>query len=161
MSYNVSLWANEEIVELPEKYAEGGTYVLGGSNKADLNITYNYSGMYRDVFGEGGMNVFDGMNAGESIALLEQAVSKLGTKRYDGRNWQFSFNAPRAIWKTFQKYDWDNPENRAIMDGFIRAGWLYDGGAYWKATPGNAGHALSILLEWAKIAPHGVWRVGP
>lgn len=30
---------------------------------------------------------------------------------------------------------------------------------YWESTPGNAGHALSILLRWAKEFPHGTWRV--
>jgi len=28
---------------------------------------------------------------------------------------------------------------------------------YWKLTPGNAGHALSILLEWAKQHPEAIW----
>jgi hypothetical protein len=30
---------------------------------------------------------------------------------------------------------------------------------YWARTPGNAGHALSILLGWARKYPGGVWRV--
>jgi hypothetical protein len=30
---------------------------------------------------------------------------------------------------------------------------------YWKPTPGNAGYALSILLEWAKKHPDAVWDV--
>lgn len=30
---------------------------------------------------------------------------------------------------------------------------------YWKATPGNAGRALSILREWAKQHPDAVFRV--
>lgn len=30
---------------------------------------------------------------------------------------------------------------------------------YWKATPGNAGYALSVLLEWAKQHPAAVFRV--
>lgn len=28
---------------------------------------------------------------------------------------------------------------------------------YWKATPGNAGHALNILLYWAKMHPDCVF----
>ncbi len=32
-------------------------------------------------------------------------------------------------------------------------------GDYWKSTPGNTGHALSILLEWAKQHPDGVFEV--
>ena len=30
---------------------------------------------------------------------------------------------------------------------------------YWKATPGNAGRALNILLLWAKQHPDAVFRV--
>lgn len=30
---------------------------------------------------------------------------------------------------------------------------------YWAATAGNAGHALSVLLEWAKANPEAVFRV--
>ena len=30
---------------------------------------------------------------------------------------------------------------------------------YWEATCGNAGHILSIMLEWAKIFPNGVWHI--
>lgn len=30
---------------------------------------------------------------------------------------------------------------------------------YWAPTRGNAGHALSILLEWAKAHPEAVFRV--
>jgi len=29
---------------------------------------------------------------------------------------------------------------------------------YWKATPGNAGYALSILLDWAKKHPDAHWK---
>lgn len=29
---------------------------------------------------------------------------------------------------------------------------------YWESTPGNAGHALYILLEWAKQHPEGVFN---
>lgn len=30
---------------------------------------------------------------------------------------------------------------------------------YWAPTPGNAGYALSILLEWAKQYPDAIFRV--
>lgn len=30
---------------------------------------------------------------------------------------------------------------------------------YWAPTPGNAGHAASILLGWAKQHPDAKWRV--
>lgn len=30
---------------------------------------------------------------------------------------------------------------------------------YWAPTPGNAGTALRVLLEWARAHPEGVWEV--
>lgn len=30
---------------------------------------------------------------------------------------------------------------------------------YWADTTGNAGHALRILLKWAKLHPEAEWRV--
>jgi len=30
---------------------------------------------------------------------------------------------------------------------------------YWAETPGNAGHALAVLVSWAKQHPKGIWRV--
>ena len=30
---------------------------------------------------------------------------------------------------------------------------------YWEKTPGNAGHALSVLISWVKQHPSGTWRV--
>lgn len=29
---------------------------------------------------------------------------------------------------------------------------------YWTATPGNAGHILSVLLGWARAHPQAVWE---
>jgi hypothetical protein len=29
---------------------------------------------------------------------------------------------------------------------------------YWKPTPGNAGHALSVLLSWARLHPDAVFE---
>lgn len=30
---------------------------------------------------------------------------------------------------------------------------------YWKDTPGNAGHALNVLLKWAAQYPDATWEV--
>lgn len=32
-------------------------------------------------------------------------------------------------------------------------------GDYWRPTAGNAGYALSILLQWAVQHPEGIWSV--
>ena len=30
---------------------------------------------------------------------------------------------------------------------------------YWARTPGNAGYALNVLLQWAEQHPDGIWEV--
>jgi len=88
-------------------HEEGGTYAIGGTNDAELNVTYNYARYFpwRDL---------DGKTGAETETLLRAACAELGTTR--------------------------DPD-------------------YWAATPGNAGHALSVLLGWAEAHPDGVWRV--
>lgn len=63
-------------------FEDGGTYVLGGSNEASLNVTYNYSPLYWKVWGGGLKETLDGKRAGDVIAALETGAEKLGTERY-------------------------------------------------------------------------------
>lgn len=58
--------------ELVDTHEEGGTYVLGGSCRAELNVTWNYGGHFR--FPE-----LNGKTGEEAIPVLEEAVKKLGT----------------------------------------------------------------------------------
>ena len=30
---------------------------------------------------------------------------------------------------------------------------------YWASTPGNAGYALSVMLNWARLHPSAVWDI--
>ena len=47
---------------------------------------------------------------------------------------------------------------KELSDGVDRFGTLQDDD-YWAATEGNAGYALSILRDWAKLYPDHTWRV--
>ena len=98
-------------VEVPA-HEEGGTYQLGGADRAELNVTYNYGKVYALV----GFKLRDlhGRRALLTIPDLRRASSRLGTRRYSD---------------------------------------------YWAPTPGNAGHALSVLLGWAEANPDAVWDV--
>ena len=98
-----------------DRFEEGGTRVMGGSYEASLNVTYNYSALFREHLDTGSsLRWLDGKKASETIERLAAAVEALGTEQDDN---------------------------------------------YWKATPGNAGHALNILLRWAKDNPDAVWAV--
>ena len=55
-------------------HSEGGTYALGGTPDATLNVTYNY-GRHFDFWS------LKGKTGGETIPILEQEVQRLGTER--------------------------------------------------------------------------------
>ncbi len=110
MSYDIRLEGN---ITVPA-HTEGGTYVLGGSGRADLNVTYNYGKFFYDVIdSELGIRWLYGKTGAETSERLADAVAILGTEQDDD---------------------------------------------YWASTPGNAGHALNVLLEWARLYPEAVWR---
>lgn len=81
MSYDVYLKdpVTKQTIEFAEKHEMiGGTYCLGGTNEAWLNVTYNYGGHYRAAFGdEDGIRTIYGMTGAESIPVLEAAAAKL------------------------------------------------------------------------------------
>ena len=80
MSYDIYLRdpITQETLILDEPHQmKGGTYCVGGSDSAHLNITYNYSQYYYNTLGEKGIRAIYGMTGAESIPLLEEAARKL------------------------------------------------------------------------------------
>ena len=75
MSWRVSLEVEGQVVELPEPHH------LAGGAEAALNITYNYGGHFRRVFGGRGLWDLAGLRANQLIALLDTAIEELGTDR--------------------------------------------------------------------------------
>ena len=115
MSHDVRLVDSDIVLVSRQKISEGGTHVSCGTNECELNVTYNYSPLFYEVFpNDEGLKWLYGKTGKESIPVLEQAVERLGTKR-----------------------DSD----------------------YWKATMGNAGYSLGILLDWAREFPQGKWEI--
>jgi len=79
MSYWISLQKNGELVSVP-KYEEGGTYAIGGTEEADLNVTYNYGTNYARA----GFNLYDDLHgkiAADTVLNLSMVVAVLGTVR--------------------------------------------------------------------------------
>lgn len=60
-----------------EAFEEGGTYVLGGSTQAELNVTYNYSKLFWEAMPDGGLRGLDERHAEDCISILEQGVEHL------------------------------------------------------------------------------------
>lgn len=63
-----------------ERFQDGGTQPVGGTDDPKLNITYNYSEVY-NIF-DFGIFQLNGTRAGDSIAKMEEIVAKCGTKRF-------------------------------------------------------------------------------
>ncbi|RYD68692.1 MAG: hypothetical protein EOP83_00260 [Verrucomicrobiaceae bacterium] len=66
----------------------GGTYVLGGTPEASLNITYNYAKIFHACLGEDGIRSIYGKTADESIAMLREGMSKLNHTDVHPDYWQ-------------------------------------------------------------------------
>ena len=82
MSYDISLV--DPVLGSPVEvipHEEGGTYALGGSNQAELNVTYNYSICYSLVGFS--LKAIDGLTGDKAALLLGEAVSRLGITQYE------------------------------------------------------------------------------
>jgi hypothetical protein len=74
MSYDIRLNG----VEFSEPHdLRGGTYQVGGTTSAHLNVTYNYVHHFRRVLGEKGIRFIYGMTANDSIGVLEKAIAQM------------------------------------------------------------------------------------
>lgn len=81
MSYDIRLTDSTtgETLELENPHdLKGGTYALGGTREAWLNVTYNYGPHFYRVLGEKGIRIIYGKSGAETIPILESAISQLG-----------------------------------------------------------------------------------
>lgn len=128
MSYDIYLEKDGKCVEV-DNHSEGGTYAMGGTTQAHLNVTYNYGWFYYHFLDKRkGIRWLYGKKAKDCIARLEKAVKILGTNQYE---------------ECIEGADWQDRKNYRVH--------------YWAPTPGNAGYALNILLQWAKQHPEAVF----
>lgn len=100
MSYDIDLVSlvTGRVLELDAPHQmKGGTYALGGTTEASLNVTYNYATIFYRVLGEKGIRSIYGMSGAQSIPILEAAIEKLGDD-VDGDYWKATEgNAKEAL----------------------------------------------------------------
>jgi len=75
VSYWISIHDAVGAIPSVESFEDGGTYAIGGSAEARLNVTYNYSGHFD-------FRSLHGRATTETIPEMETAVTKLGTHRH-------------------------------------------------------------------------------
>lgn len=178
MSYDIGYYSPEtwdknekQFIQVAPYESEGGTVraeIKNGKLHAakitdcDINITYNYSPFYREHIDlNAGIRWIYGKTGAEVQERLTEAVRKLGIERSVTPFWQIDFNytGSEISEKKREEYrkveDWDAHPDK---DKLVKIGYLRDGGAYWKPTPGNAGYALMRILNWIIQNPNGVFE---
>jgi len=98
MSYDV-YFIDPKTKEVAECHHDirGGTFAVGGSTEAHLNITYNYSGIFTKVFGDGGIrNLYD-KKSDEVIIMLTHAIMLLEADETEDYWEATEGNARRAL----------------------------------------------------------------
>lgn len=81
MSYDIFLRepVTNQVIEFDNvNHIKGGTYCIGGTKEAWLNITYNYAEHYHKTIGNIGIRTIYGMTGAESIPILKKAIKQLG-----------------------------------------------------------------------------------
>lgn len=132
MSWDVSLCdpVTNEVLELDSPhFMRGGTYAVDGTREMSLNITFNYTRFYNDVF-ECGFRALDGMSAVKSIPILKAAIEKIKS----------------PLTPDLNQEEWEYYESRQAT-------------GYWMPTKENCLRPLYQLLSLAQMRPDGVWRV--
>lgn len=79
MSYDIELVhpITGDILHLDEPHQlKGGTYAVGGTTEASLNVTYNYSQHFYAVLDDGIRSIY-GMTGADSIPVLQAAADQL------------------------------------------------------------------------------------
>lgn len=82
MSYDIELKYDDEIAQV-DNHEDGGTYQVGGSTEAWLNITWNYAEFYYEhLDADLGIRWLYGKTGRETEERLAQAVVALGTTQH-------------------------------------------------------------------------------
>jgi hypothetical protein len=137
MSYDIRLVdpVTRDTLQLDTPHhMRGGTYAVGGTTEAHLNVTYNYAPHFRRVF--------------EPVEIRLHAPDWMR----DLRHIQPLAHGIRTI------YGLTGAKSLPLLDAAIAK--LADDvdPDYWKATEGNAKRALLQLRALAAMRPDGLWE---
>ena len=79
MSYDINVVSKsgEELYSETPHVLRGGTFAMGGTKELWLSVTYNYSALFRKLFGEEGIRKFNGKLVKDTIGELREASASL------------------------------------------------------------------------------------
>ena len=183
MSYDIYLKdeITGETIEFDTPHdMKGGTYAVGGTSEAWLNITYNYSDYYYDA-AEGDKRFFGslpddrpneeprnlgirgiyGKTGAESIPMLKDMVQMIWDKYHTHGEWiTTERNETIYLDKKGHEIDLVTAMHKGIeytekeIVKQVNEGPNRD---YWEPTAGNAIRPLKQLIAMAQMRPDGVW----
>lgn len=93
--------------------SQGSRYCPNGSYDAEFSITYNYSEIFNELFGEEGIRSIYGLNGHQSAPILVRAILKLKSDDGETNYWKatqgnvkialeqllhLAFECPDAVW---------------------------------------------------------------
>jgi hypothetical protein len=137
MSYDIELVdpVTGETLELDAPHhMRGGTYAVGGTTRAHLNVTYNYYPQFSRVFEQ-----------------LPKPRATAPQWMRDGKGAETTVSGIRTI------YGLTGAESLPVLGRAISALGDDTDTDYWKATDGNAKRALVQLRALASMRPDGLW----
>ena len=114
-------------------HMRGGTYALGGTTEAHLNVTYNYASHFFLVF------------------------EPLDKPRATAPDWMHKRGDDSQVRGVRTIYGLTGAESLPVLDRAIAALGDDVDADYWKATDGNAKRALVQLRALAAMRPDGLW----
>ena len=175
MSYDIYLKdpLSKETAEVPAHLMIGGTYKADYhpdtktftpalNTEAHLNITYNYSSYYYEVYAEGGIRTIYGMMGVDSIPILENMIATLTNKYLQNGEW-ISTKRKKTLYFDENGEQVDDPLIAYLKKVQLNTKEIitdqYEGANpdYWEATAANAIKPLYQLLALAKMRPDCFW----
>ena len=142
-------------------HPETGTFTPALNTEAWLNITYNYSRYYCEVY-EDGIETIYGMLGAESIPVLEDMISFLVSKYQNDGVWKKSKRSKTVYFDELG----DEIDYLAVITGrevsYREESVEYEvdeGNTenYWTPTAANAIRPLYKLIALARMRPDCIW----
>lgn len=153
MSYDINLIDLAGGVVQVARHEEGGTYALGGTTDASLNVTWNYAPyFYAHLDKERGIRWLYGKTGGECIERLESAIDAIKADEELEHQQLQSVEEGKA--KAREKLKTIST-NHLFYDIYRSATEGPRG--YWLPTRENAVRPLRTLLSWAQQHPWAVF----
>jgi hypothetical protein len=129
----------------------GGTYCIGGTTEMHLNVTYNYSKWYYEVFGEDGIRSLYGKTGAESIPMLKDAIGRMSDEGF-GR--ELEPTDEDLVERKRRQNEFDLKFGGGLQPGHDEP---INRDSYWVETREHALRPLHQLLALAQMRPDGVW----